>query len=66
MAGYVAYYRVFTCADVMESYPNLEAVKFAFRLEKDSNFEYFNLCIVCEDGSEEIICSNVDKLKDLK
>lgn len=66
MTRYVAYHRLWACDDVRESYPSLEAAKFAFRLEKDMNFHYFNLCIICEDGSEEIVCSNVDELKDLK
>lgn len=61
----IAYYRKFGGADFRQRFASLTHAKQAMLCEKDSDFEYFNLCMICEDGSEEIICSNVDKVKEL-
>ena len=64
--SYVIYYRRWGGIDARDEFASLEGLKFVIMHEKDSSFEYFNLCVICDDGSEEIICSNVDKVKDLK
>lgn len=66
MVKYVAYYRKWEGIDFRQCFSTPQQVIVAMNGEKDSSFEYFNLCMVCDDGSEEIICSNVDKVKDLK
>lgn len=51
----VVYYRLFYGIDAHIHFNSIEAMQKEVGIHKDADFEYVTACIVCDDGSEEIV-----------
>lgn len=59
---FVVYYRLFYGIDAHANFTSIEAMKREVGLHKDEDFEYLNACIICDDGSEEIVYTGYEEI----
>ena len=62
----VVYYRLFYGIDAHIHFNSIEAMQKEVGTLKDADFEYVNACILCDDGSEEIVYLGYEEIMNAK
>lgn len=63
---FTLYYRLWHGIDALEEFKSLEAMQSVLKPYTDDDFEYINACVVCDDGSEEIVYSSHKQITEAK